>query len=41
MTVYAITALKRENRDCAYLSSNYPKATSTVDQKQYVAMVTR
>jgi len=23
MTVYAITD-KRENRDCAYLSSNYP-----------------
>jgi len=27
MTVYAITdTKKRENRDCAYLSSNYPNA---------------
>jgi len=24
MTVNAITDTKRENRDCAYLSSNYP-----------------
>ena len=24
MMVYAITDIKKENRDCAYLSSNYP-----------------
>ena len=30
MTVYAIMTLKRENRDCAYLSSNYPRILSSI-----------